>query len=259
VTTSGNSYAELWQYQGGTVSFRTDDGIELPAVTAEEMREIDRVAVDEFGLGVLQMMENAGRMLAVHAMEMLSESAGRVAILAGSGGNGGGGLCCARHLRNHGVGVDLVLDQPPSSLDGAAAEQFRVLAKSGAKPVPEEDVPRAVGGASVIVDALTGYGLEGAPRGRVAELIEIANESGSRVLSLDVPSGVNATTGDTPGDAVRPERTLTLALPKTGLARIPGELYVADIGIPLVVYERLAIAVQPFFSGRYSVRVSFAG
>ena len=239
--------------------FRTDDGIELPAVSAEEMREVDRVAVDEFGLGVLQMMENAGRTLAMHAVEVLPEGAGRVAVLAGSGGNGGGGLCCARHLRNHGVGIDAVLDRPPSRLAGAAAEQFRVLAESGVKPVREEDVPRAVGGASVIVDALIGYGLEGAPGGHVAELIALANESGGRILSLDVPSGVNATTGDIVGAAIRPERTLTLALPKAGLVHVPGELYVADIGIPLAVYERLSIVVQPFFRGRYSVRVLFAG
>ena len=158
------------EHQGGVVSFRTDDGIELPAVTAEEMRDVDRVAMNEFGLGVLQMMENAGRTLAMHAMEMLSEGAGRV-----------------------------------------------------------------------------------------AELIVIANQSGGRILSLDVPSGVNAITGDALGRAIRPERTLTLALPKTGLARVAGELYVADIGIPLAVYERLSIVVQPFFRGRYSVRVSFAG
>jgi NAD(P)H-hydrate epimerase len=244
------------EHRRGVVSFRTDDGIELPAVSAEEMREVDRVAVDKFGLGVLQMMENAGRSLAMHAMEMLSESTGRVAVLAGSGGNGGGGLCCARHLRNHGVGVDLVLDRPPSRLAGPAAEQFRVLAESGAKPVPERDVARAVGGAAVIVDALTGYGLVGAPRGRVAELIEIANQSGGRILSLDVPSGVNATTGDMLGEAILPERTLTLALPKTGLARIPGELYVADIGIPVEVYGRLGTLVRPFFGDRYSVRVN---
>jgi len=244
------------KHHGGTVPFRTDDGLELPTVTAKEMREVDRVAVGEFGLGVLQMMENAGRSLAMHAVEMLSERAGRVAVLAGAGGNGGGGLCCARHLRNHGVGVDLVLDRPPARLTGAAAEQFRVLAESGAKPVPEEDVARALGGASMVVDALTGYGLVGAPRGRIAELIDIANQSAGRILSLDVPSGVNATTGDILGEAIRPERTLTLALPKTGLAHIPGELYVADIGIPVEVYERLGILVVLFFGDQYSVRVN---
>ncbi len=247
------------EHQGGAVSFRTDDGIELPAVTTEEMREVDRVAMDEFGLGVLQMMENAGRTLAMHAIEMLSESTGRVAVLAGPGGNGGGGLSCARHLLNHGVGVDLMLDRPPSRLAGAAAEQFHILSESGVRPVPDDDVTRVAGGASVVIDALIGYGLEGVPRGRVAELIEIASLSGGRILSLDVPSGGNATTGDTPGAVIHPERTLTLALPKTGLACIPGELYVADIGIPLAVYERLSIAVQPFFRGRYSVRVSRTG
>jgi len=246
-------------HRGGVVSFRTEDGLELPAVTVQEMREVDRVATDEFGLGVLQMMENAGRSLAVHALEMLREGGGRVAVLAGSGGNGGGGLSCARHLRNHGVSVDVVLDRPPSRLASPAAEQFRVLAESGVSPVPNDDVSQATGSAPVVIDALAGYGLEGAPRGRVAELIEIANLSGSRILSLDVPSGVDATTGDVLGEAIRPERTLTLALPKTGLARVPGELYVADIGIPLAVYERLSIAVEPFFRGRYSVRMSRTG
>ncbi len=241
------------------MSFRTDDGIELPAVTAEEMREVDRVAMDEFGLSVLQMMENAGRSLAMHAVDMLSEGAGRVAVLAGSGGNGGGGLCCARHLRNHGVGVDVVLDRPSSRLAGAAAEQFRVLAESGVRPIPDDDATRVAGSAPVIIDALTGYGLRGTPRGRVAELIEIANQSAGRILSLDMPSGVNATTGDVLGEVIRPQRTLTLGLPKTGLAHVPGELYVADIGIPLEVYERLSIVVQSFFRGRYSVRVSFSG
>ena len=87
------------EHQGGVVSFRTDAGIELPAVTAEEMREVDRVAIDEFGLGVLRMMENAGRSLGMHGVEMLSGGAGRVAVLAGSGGKGGGGLCSARLCR----------------------------------------------------------------------------------------------------------------------------------------------------------------
>jgi len=94
---------------------------------------------------------------------------------------------------------------------------------------------------------------------RVAELISLANAGRGRILSLDVPSGADATTGHAPGAVIRPERTLTLALPKTGLAHVPGELYVADIGIPLAVYGRLSIVVQPFFRERYSVRVSFAG
>lgn len=79
------------------MTFHTETGIAVPAVTADQMREVDRLAVEEFSLAILQMMENAGRILAAHAMAMLGGSGGEVAVLAGSGGNGGGGLCCARH------------------------------------------------------------------------------------------------------------------------------------------------------------------
>jgi NAD(P)H-hydrate epimerase len=82
------------------MEFRTEDGAIVPAITAAQMREVDRIALEEFGLGVLQMMENAGRNLAQNVQDMLGGAGGEVAILAGSGGNGGGGLCCARHLRN---------------------------------------------------------------------------------------------------------------------------------------------------------------
>ena len=110
------------------MSFRTEDGLELLAVTAPEMREVDRVATDEFGLGVLQMMENAGRSLAVHALEMLREGGGQVAVLAGSGGNGGGGLSCARHLRNHGVSVAV---SPRLAAGGAVPRPRRIRSEPG--------------------------------------------------------------------------------------------------------------------------------
>jgi NAD(P)H-hydrate repair Nnr-like enzyme with NAD(P)H-hydrate epimerase domain len=91
--------------------FRTEDGIVVPAVTAEQMREMDRIAVEEFGLGILQMMENAGRSLALNVMEMLDSAEGEVTVLVGPGGNGGGGLCCARHLHNRGFKVWVLLDR----------------------------------------------------------------------------------------------------------------------------------------------------
>jgi len=109
--------------------------------------------------------------------------------------------------------------------------------------------------AEIVVDALIGYGLRGAPRGRAAELIDLCNLRAARVLSLDVPSGLNATTGETLGTAIRPERTLTLALPKIGLQRVPGELYLADIGIPPEVFQRLGLSFEPPFGGRYWVRL----
>jgi NAD(P)H-hydrate epimerase len=105
------------------------------------------------------------------------------------------------------------------------------------------------------VDALVGYSLRGAPRGKGAELIALCNQHAARVLSLDVPSGLDATTGEAPGVIVRPERTLTLALPKTGLQGVPGDLYLADIGIPPELYHGLGLPTAPLFEERYWIRL----
>lgn len=231
--------------------FWTEDGVPIPAVTAEQMREVDRIAVEDFGLGILQMMENAGRNLALNVVDMLRKSDGEVTVLAGAGGNGGGGLCAARHLHNRGYKVNLILDRDASALGDAAANQLRILQAAGLRPVDPSGAEEAIHRADVVVDALIGYSLRGAPRGRAAELIELCNRNAKRVLSLDVPSGLNATTGDTPGTVVHPDRTVTLALPKTGLAAISGELYVADIGIPPEVYESLGLSFAPLFRDRY--------
>jgi NAD(P)H-hydrate epimerase len=236
--------------------FWTGEGIPVPAVTADQMREVDRIAVEEFGLGILQMMENAGRSLARNVMDMLGGTDGLVTVLAGAGGNGGGGLCCARHLHNRGFQVSLVLDREPSSLCGAAAHQLRILRAAGLRPVQSPGVDQVIRQADVVVDALIGYSLRGAPRGRAAELIQLCNtprvrQHAPQVLSLDVPLGVNATTGKAPGVVVRPRRTLTLALPKTGLQRIPGDLHLADIGIPPEVYQALGLSKEPLFRDRF--------
>jgi NAD(P)H-hydrate epimerase len=251
--------------------FRTVEGTAVPAVTAEQMREVDRIAVEEFGLGILQMMENAGRSLAENVLDMLGDAAarpgslesapdglrrrGEVTILAGSGGNGGGGLCCARHLHNRGHRVWLVLSREPALLAGAARSQLQVLQAAGLEPVDPASAGGAIRRSQAVVDALVGYSLRGAPRGRVAELIALSNQHAARVISLDVPSGLDATTGEAPGAVVCPERTLTLALPKTGLQAVGGDLYLADIGIPPELYCRLGLPTAPLFDKRYWIRL----
>lgn len=227
--------------------FETPDGRSVPAVTAEEMREVDRVA-EAVGVGVLQMMEHAGRNLARAASEAAREyDAGRVTVLAGNGGNGGGGLCAARHLLNRDRDVAVLLDRPAGDLTGAAATQWAVLAAMGVEPADES----ALDAPGLVVDALVGYGLDGPLRGRAAELVARLGDAGAPVLSLDVPSGADATTGDRPGPAVEPERTLTLALPKAGLVNDAGRVTLADIGLPRVVYERAGVdgRVRPFGDG----------
>lgn len=226
-------------------AFRTGTGQPVTAVTAEEMARVDRVAVEEVGLEVRQMMENAGRILAHHVRVVTD---GPVLVVAGSGGNGGGGLVCARHLANRGVDVQVVLDRPTEALTGDAAHQHRILA--------EMDVPIRTGvsaleevGERTVVDALIGYGLSGAVRQPADAFIEWMDDRTQPVISLDIPSGLDPTTGEARPTAVRPVRTLTLALPKTGLTASVGTLYVADIAIPRTVYKRLDLPYdRPFDS-----------
>ena len=225
-------------------TFRTAAGQSIRAVTAETMRDVDRVAVEEVGLELLQMMEHAGRILAWHVRDVRESD---VVIVAGSGGNGGGGLACARHLVNRDVPVRVVLDSPPSELGGAAAHQCHILDEMSVSVTAAIDSFDDADAQTTMVDALIGYGLTGDGRPRAEEYIDRMNGLAGPTVSLDVPSGIDATTGERLGKAVTPNRTVTLALPKTGLDATTGDLYLADISIPRTVYDRLGIEYESPF------------
>lgn len=229
-------------------SFRTASGQAVPAVTAEEMAAVDRVAVEEVGLQLLQMMENAGRTLARHVRRVREDH--EVVVVAGGGGNGGGGLACARHLINRDVPVHLLLDRPPGEFSGATATQQHILDEVDVPTLTDSEELDAPNGGRLVVDALVGYGLSGPLRPPAAEMLEGTTESADLTVSLDVPSGVDATTGERPGPAVSPDRTVTLALPKTGLDAVDGTLFLADIAIPTTVYDRLSIDYREPFGSR---------
>jgi len=230
-----------------TIRFITEQGADVPAVDSAQMREVDRIAVEETGPNLYQMMENAGRNLALLAIQLLDEGwqRAKVLVLAGSGGNGGGGICAARHLANRNVNVAVCLAEP-ATLRGVPAFQRKILQSTSAKEIPFDQIKDQQ--PDLVLDALIGYGLNAAPKGQVAELIASTTSYRAPVLALDVPSGVDATSGQTPGVFVSPRWTLTLALPKTGLLpRLTGELYLGDIGIPDQVYRRIGIKyVSPF-------------
>ncbi|HKJ26730.1 MAG TPA: NAD(P)H-hydrate epimerase [Anaerolineales bacterium] len=231
--------------------------VSVPSVDETQMREVDRIAMEDFGLGILQMMENAGRSLASLALRLVGEGGFQFVVAAGTGGNGGGGICAARHLYNRGYPVALLLTKPPETYTGAAGVQLNILQKAGLVPAPLDQAADLCSSAALILDALIGYSLKGAPRGGSQHLIEAINASGRPVLSLDLPSGLDATTGSTPGEVVAATATLTLALPKPGLANpTAGKLYLADIGIPPQVYAQMGIHFEPFFGQEYVLQLS---
>ena len=224
------------------VSFQTIPLASAPAVTAEQMRQVDRLMVEDLGIDLARMMENAGRHLAALAIDLFAP--GTVGVLVGPGGNGGGGLTAARHLSNRGIGVTVVLSHPEDRLAPVPAEQLAIVRRMGVAIANEPP------SADLVLDAIIGYSLHGPPRGRTAELIGWANGSGAAVLSLDVPSGLDATTGEVAEPCIRASATMTLGLPKTGLEAAPelvGRLFLADISIPPFVYERVGIAVPRLF------------
>jgi NAD(P)H-hydrate epimerase len=218
------------------------------------MREIDRVAIEEVGPNLYQMMENAGRNLALTVIEQLGDdwSSVPIVVLAGTGGNGGGGICAARHLANRGADVTVVVSDP-ERLAPVPGEQLAVYGGTPGRQGGVGDLPDLE--AAVIVDAVIGYSLGGAPRGVAETMIEWATGHSAPVISLDVPSGVDSTTGDAPGAHVQAAMTMTLALPKTGLDAIAvRELWLADIGIPAEVYRRVGVDVSAeTFGDRYRV------
>ena len=224
-------------------SFVTSTGIEVPAVTEAQMREVDRIAIEETGPNLYQMMENAGRNLAAATIRLLGPEwrDGTIVVLAGTGGNGGGGICGARHLANRGGEVTVVVSDE-ARLREVPAQQLAIYRGTRGRVLG----PGELGDVdpSLIVDAVIGYSLSGPPQGAALDLIEWALNEEAPVLSLDVPSGIDSTTGEAQGTHVIASQTMTLALPKTGLdVAAVGDLLLADIGIPGETYRRAGLEI----------------
>ncbi len=218
----------------------------VPWLDVEQMRELDLIAIDELGLTPERMMENAGRSLAGLARRLLGgRVAGReIAVLAGPGGNGGGGLVAARHLANAGARVFVVLSHSRDRLAPVTAEQLRIASSLGLDPGVVPAAP------DLVLDALLGYSQAGPLRDEVARLV--AWTRGRRAASLDLPTGLAGS------PHVEPEATLTLAAPKRLLLDEgvePGALFLADVSIPAAAYARLGIRWRSPFDTSPVVRL----
>lgn len=224
----------------------------IPTISREQMAKIDSLAVNHFGLETIQMMENAGRETAALARTVLGGVRGKtIVILAGKGNNGGDGLVAARFLHNRGAQVHVVMAAHPDELSQLVREQLgmlRAMYVSIIHPVDYLKVERLLQTAHLIVDALLGYNIEGDPRGNVRQLIEWATGSKNRILSIDLPSGLDPDTGRPGTPCIRAAWTLGLTLPKKGCVvkqakDYVGTLYVADMGVPKEIYELMDLAV----------------
>jgi NAD(P)H-hydrate epimerase len=211
-------------------------------LSRDEARELDRRAIDDCGIPGAVLMENAGRAMA-DLLRTLGIR-GTVAICCGPGNNGGDGFVIARHLDNAGVEVRVLLFARPEKLTGDAALNYRILVNGGISPeafdpaaLDETKVRAELATADWVVDALFGSGQRGPVRPPYDRVVEAINASGAKVFAVDIPTGLDADTGQPQGATVRAQHTATVVAPKKGFARPGahewlGRVHVIDIGIP---------------------------
>ena len=232
----------------------------IPALTTAQMIEVDRAMIEDYHIELIQMMENAGHNFAELARRWLGGTVkGRsVTVLCGNGNNGGGGMTAARRLHNWGAQVFVALTKSADEYRGVPAQQLDILKRMNITIVDFAALPAT---ADLILDAIIGYSLSGAPRGAAADLIRWANKQNTPILSLDTPSGLDVTSGTAYDPTIRAAATITLALPKKGLlnpqaATYVGDLYLADISVPPELYVNMGIVVPTLFAESDLIRVS---
>ncbi len=228
--------------------------MDTPALSRDAIRGFDRYAIETLGLPGIVLMENAGRQLAEAARDLLAEVGGRrVVVMAGRGNNGGDGFVVARHLAMDGLWPRIALAAGRDEVGGDARTNLDVCVALGLEvaQLPAATSSEAAGrelaemlaGADLAVDALLGTGTKGEVREPYATLIRALNDAAvPRVLAVDLPSGLDADTGEPLGPTVRAHRTVTMAARKTGFdaegaAAYTGEVRVADIGVPAVLLD----------------------
>jgi len=223
----------------------------MELVTAEEMRTLDQKAINEYGIPGVVLMENAGLSVFKLVKEHFGGELGqkRVLILAGKGNNGGDGFVVARHLANVGCDVKLCILCKPEEFQGDALTNWQILRRMNIRyhvVLNERDlnvVRVALMYTELVIDAIFGTGFKGEAGGTVAKIIQLVNEAGKPVVSVDLPSGAEADTGCVRGACIKATYTVTFALPKLGLVLEPavryvGSLLVGDISLPAQLISR---------------------
>jgi NAD(P)H-hydrate epimerase len=213
-------------------------------LSREAARELDRRAVEEYGMTGLMLMENAGRGVADRLCEL--GMSGRVVICCGQGNNGGDGFVVARHLDLRGHAVRVLLFADPGGLKGDAAANYRIIERSGLpiRQVVPTQLHDELAGVSWIVDALLGTGARGEPRPPLDAAIEQMNAAAIPILAVDLPSGLDCDTGQPAEHTIRAAHTCTFVAQKPGFfvpvaEQYLGVVHVVDIGAPRQLTEEI--------------------
>ena len=210
-------------------------------LSRDQVRQVDRRAIEDYGMSGLVLMENAGRGVADAILSLGAH--GPVVICCGKGNNGGDGFVIARHLDNRGKAVRVLLFADPDELRGDAAVNWHILERAGiaqesfGKDVTAAQLKPRLVDADWIVDALLGTGATGEPQPPYAEAIEAINAAVKKVLAVDLPSGLDCDTGAAARHTVVAEHTCTFVAAKPGFykadaAHFTGRVHVIDIGVP---------------------------
>ena len=224
----------------------------MKVVTAAEMRQIDQDTIEGIGIPGIVLMETAGRAI-VRAIEQHYPTTERIGILVGKGNNGGDGLVIARQLAHTGHNVHIFLVSPADSFASEAAINLQIAKNLGLRIEvilgEKEAWKRWMTNCELLVDAIFGTGLRGTVRDPIATIIDTINSRSTPILSVDLPSGLDADTGNPLGTCVQADRTVTIGLPKRGLLVHPGtefagKLEVVDIGFPEQVIDTQGIKVN---------------
>lgn len=226
-------------------------------VDSSEMARIDRKTIEEIGIPGIVLMENAARGAAAFYQEEIPNlERCCIAVVAGSGNNGGDGFALARLFSEKGARVRVICLRPPEKIRGDARINYEILLKLNVEITVWDETKDFAGQfevirtSDVIIDAILGTGLNSEVRGLFKDVIEAVNRLDIPVLAVDVPSGIDASTGKILGVAIRARATATFALPKIGQILDPGEEYVGklkvvDIGVPACVLQ--ASGIQRFW------------
>lgn len=224
---------------------------DIPAISGEGMAEVDRTVIQDLGVDTLQLMELAGYGVADairHHAGIDLRARPKIVALCGTGGNGGDAMVAARLLHAWGADASIVLVRPREDFTGIAAHQLAILDRLRIPVLEPQDV-EAMPDADLILDGLLGFSLKGDPRGEAARLICLGNAHPAPTVAIDLPSGLQATSGNIGEPCIQATMTVTLALPKTGLLSAPsdltGDIWLADIGVPASVYAGMGVTVPP--------------